>query len=191
MVLTATPVSDREFIVKFTNKTSYLTSLSFCESWIRDGRGAEIIPAEMRPGFEDTPVCAARWHSLAAQSDAQGMPKGAEDFFSSDLSDAALAETFGRLPAEVPLAVLYSEKDEFVPEYVDKEALVRRWGEVVEAHGGRFHGVVVKGANHSLDDVSAEVVERFVGELKGFLESVTGTTATVNGGQSDVESSDK
>lgn len=167
-------VSDREFIAKNTNKTSYLTSLSFSEAWVRDGRGDEIVPAAMRPGFEDTPVCAERWLSLAAQPDAQGMPRGREDFFSSDLADAALAETFGRLPAHVPLAVLYSEKDQYVPEFVDKEALVARWGKVVKGHGGRFYGAVVKGANHNLGGVTTEVMDTFVGELKGFLDTVAG-----------------
>lgn len=54
-------VSDREAIISMTNKTAYLTSIEFADSWIKSGQGDEVIPKQMRPGFEDTPISAERW----------------------------------------------------------------------------------------------------------------------------------
>ncbi|KAF8245273.1 DUF1749-domain-containing protein, partial [Wilcoxina mikolae CBS 423.85] len=167
------PVSDREVIVMTTSKTAYLTSLNFCESFIKDGRGKEILPQEMRPRFEDTPISAERWYSLAAPLDANGKPQGSEDFFSSDLNDETLAETFGKIPKDTPILALYSGDDQCVPPDVDKEKLVRRWNSVAEASGVNFKASVVPGASHNIADVPAEVLEDFVGRVSGFLESVS------------------
>jgi pimeloyl-ACP methyl ester carboxylesterase len=166
------PASDREAIVMTTSKTAYLTSLNFCESWIKDAREKEILPREMRPRFEDTPISAERWYSLAAPLDANGKPQGSEDFFSSDLDDATLAETFGKIPKDTPVLALYGGKDHCVPPEVDKETLLGRWNSVAEAAGANFKASVVPGATHDIADVSTEVLEDFVGRVSGFLESI-------------------
>ena len=164
------PVSDREHLVRSTSKTAYLTTLNFCESWIKDGRGKEILPAEMRPSFLDSPVCADRWYSLAAPLDANGKPQGSEDFFSSDLDDQTLAETFGKIPSGTPVLALSSGDDRFMAAGLDKEALLGRWK---SAAGEKFAAAVVRGASHDLGGVTAEVMDDFVGKVRGFLEAVT------------------
>ena len=164
------PVSDREHLVRTTSKTAYLTTLNFCESWIKDGRGKEILPVEMRPSFQDSPVCADRWYSLAAPLDANGKPQGSEDFFSSDLDDQTLAETFGKMPTETPVLALFSGSDAFVAPDLDKEALLGRWK---DAAGAKFAATLVQGASHDLGGVAAEVMGDFVGKVKGFLGAVT------------------
>ncbi|KAA8914312.1 hypothetical protein FN846DRAFT_897017 [Sphaerosporella brunnea] len=169
-VILQAPVSDREAIVMSTNKTSYLTSINFCESWIADDKGHEIIPVEMRQMFADTPVSAER--CLAAPLDANGNPQGSEDFFSSDLNDETLTTTFGRAPTNIPLMVLYSGNDQFVPGFVDKEKLVEHWRTVRVAAGGTLDGGVVYGANHNLEDVPEEVTQDLVTRVEQFLRSV-------------------
>lgn len=164
------PVSDREAIVMTTSKTSYLTSLNFCESFIKDGRGHEVLPCEMRPGFEDTPISAERWWALAAPLDKEGRPQGKDDFFSSDLKDPTLRNTFGRIPKNIPVLALYSEKDEFVPKEVDKEKLLARWRE--QAENENFKAELVVGASHSLQGAEEEVMMGFVERVKAFLGEV-------------------
>ncbi len=66
---------------------------------------------------DDTPVSAARFASLAARG-------GADDFFSSDLEDAALRCALGHVA--VPVLLASSGADEYVPPGVDARALLRR-----------------------------------------------------------------
>lgn len=167
------PVSDREAIIKDTSKTAYLTSLNFAESWIKDCRGGEIVPSEMRPTHEDVPVCAERWFSLAASLDAiTGKPQGSEDFFSSDIPDESLAATFGKIPPSTKLLILFSGNDEFVPPSVDKEALVNKWKDVCEKNGITVaeESGVIPGAGHSVDGASDEVSKDFLGRVRRFLK---------------------
>lgn len=55
-------VSDREAVVNILSEESYLASLSFCKSWIDEGKGEEVIPIEYRSLFQDYPVSAQRWY---------------------------------------------------------------------------------------------------------------------------------
>ncbi|KAI5788421.1 hypothetical protein EDC01DRAFT_660050 [Geopyxis carbonaria] len=169
------PVSDREAIITSTPKTAYLTSMNFASAWVKNGQGSEVIPRDMRPGFESTPISAERWCSLAAPLDtATGNPQGMEDFFSSDLSDETLKATFGRLPGETRVLVLYGGADEFVPAYVDKAKLVERWTKVCGEAGVTVDEAagVVEGATHTLKDVPEPVWADFVGRVNGFLGRV-------------------
>jgi len=80
-----------------------------------------------------------------------------------------LKETFGKLPADTPIMVLYSGKDPLVPKFVDKEALVGRWR---EAAGEKLQGGIVDGATHNLSGVPKEVMEGFVERVGAFLEGL-------------------
>lgn len=90
--------------------------------------------------------------------------RGDDDYFSSDLDDATLLETFGRITK--PTLILISENDEMVPPTVDKIALFRRWSEASAARGrsmvSSFSGLV-PGADHALtDQVSQDEVAQRV-----------------------------
>jgi hypothetical protein len=50
---------------------------------------------------------------------------GDDDLFSSDLDDATLAGTFGKL--RVPTLVVPSEDDEMTPRTVHKQGLLEKW----------------------------------------------------------------
>lgn len=81
---------------------------------------------------------------------------GEDDYFSSDLDDERLSQTFGKIgKAGTPLCILYGEKDQHVPEFVDRVALVERW----MTHIRKGDGVVdqgsgvVPGATHTLKEL--------------------------------------
>jgi alpha-beta hydrolase superfamily lysophospholipase len=67
---------------------------------------------------------------------------------------------------------LYSGDDQYVPDFVDKEALVGRWRAAREAVGATLEGGVIPSANHNLANVSPEVMEDLVGRVSEFLEKI-------------------
>lgn len=167
-------VSDRQALVEITPRTTYLSSLDFAESYIKAGQGNEVVPRDFRPGNQDTPVTAERWYSVAAPLDIAGNPQGAEDFFSSDIGDHTLAQTFGQIPTSTPIMILQGGQDQYVPKRVNMEALVARWTAVAERAGVRVAqgSGIVPGANHNLEGVSEDVTKDLVSRVKGFLEEV-------------------
>ncbi|KAI9771674.1 MAG: hypothetical protein M1840_001890 [Geoglossum simile] len=170
-VVLQAPVSDREAIRMVLRRETYEQSLTAAQALISNNRGSDILPRNIASDiFGPAPCSAYRWNSLASPA---GSAATTEDFFSSDLSTSRLQQTFGRIPPNTPLCILYSGFDEFVPGYVDKEALVRKWIEAVKEGGGvvdeRCSGVV-EGATHSL--TGEEVVGDFVGRVVGFLRGL-------------------
>jgi hypothetical protein len=97
---------------------------------------------------------------------------GEDDYFSSDLPDERLKGTFGKLPPNAPLLILYSGNDDGVPKDVDKRRLVQKWMHITEANGGSVDGVnggVVEGASHNLNGQTTEV-DDLVKRVGGFVE---------------------
>lgn len=105
-------------------------------------------------------------------------PQG-DDLFSSDLSDEQLSKTFGMIETKAllkgKLAVLFSGADQSVPDWVDKEALLRKW-KTATNHGGKYQiwddecSAVIPGASHALsNDDQAEPRKDLVRRVLGFL----------------------
>ncbi|OWP03244.1 hypothetical protein B2J93_2976 [Marssonina coronariae] len=165
------PVSDRQAIVSGLDPSLYVGSCAVAQGMLDIGDGDEIMPSySMRNFFGTAPVSAKRWLSLASPNH-----DGADDFFSSDLSDERLMQTFGKLPKGVPVCVMHSEKDEYVDAGIDKGALIERWIEAVKKGGGsvdELHSGVIKGATHNLQTCSDEVIERLVERVLGFLDGL-------------------
>lgn len=117
-------------------------------------------------------MSARRWLSLASPD-----KNGDDDLFSSDLGEDRLRETFGRIPRETALLVIFGEEDEYVPEFVDKEGLVKRWVRAVEEGGG---GAVVsgdstrllEGASHNLNGNPEWVVDELCRRVVRFVEEL-------------------
>ncbi|XP_042514850.1 UPF0613 protein PB24D3.06c-like [Macadamia integrifolia] len=142
------PVSDREYRATLPETAEMIDLAS---SMIREGRGMDLMPREANP---DAPITAYRYHSLCAYM-------GDDDMFSSDLSDDQLRMRLGHLET-TPCQVIFSMADEYVPEYVDKKALVER---LCRALGGA-EKVEIEWGNHSLSNRVKEVVEAIVGFVK-------------------------
>ncbi|KAL2271593.1 hypothetical protein VTJ83DRAFT_964 [Remersonia thermophila] len=158
------PVSDREAIAMGEDAGEVAAAVREAEEMRRQGRGDEVMPAKALPkGWRGSPVTAYRWWSLAAVG-------GDDDYFSSDLPDARLAEIWGGL--DVPVLVVPSAKEEWVPASLDVPAMVKRWksfarpGIVSELSG------MIPGANHRVDNDEgqewlADRVARFLHEVEG------------------------
>ncbi|KAM7459289.1 hypothetical protein LguiA_036733 [Lonicera macranthoides] len=106
------PVTDREYRATLPETAAMIDLAS---KLISEGRGSELMPREANP---DSPINAYRYHSLCSYM-------GDDDMFSSDLSEDQLRQILGHM-ANTPCQVIYSMGDEYVPDYVDKKALVER-----------------------------------------------------------------
>jgi len=165
-------VSDREALREHLGEEKYGRIVDVAKEYVASGRSDDIIPA-FREGIKvygRAPVTAYRWNSFLS---AEGPGVGDDDYFSSDLSDEQLKETFGKLG--VPLMVLFSGEDEHCPKFVHKETLVEKWGRVVKESGGIVddeNGGIVEGATHNLEGNREEVVLDLCRRVCGFLGRV-------------------
>ncbi len=153
----------------------YKHSCEIAQSMISKGLGGDILPSAATDNFFPCPVSASRWLSLASPNH-----DGDDDYFSSDLPDAVLANTFGKLPKETLLCVLFSGNDEYMPESIDKDALLKKWIRIAKKAEGRIDEInsgVVDGATHNLAGDKEEVVEGLVKRVLGFLERMEPQTS--------------
>ncbi|KDP40101.1 hypothetical protein JCGZ_02099 [Jatropha curcas] len=142
------PVSDREYNATLPNTAAMIDLAS---SMIAEGRGSELMPREADPS---SPITAYRYHSLCSYM-------GDDDMFSSDLSDDQLKTRLGHM-CNTPCQVIFSMADEYVPDYVDKKALVER---LCKAMGGA-EKVEIEHGNHSLSNRVTEAVQAIIDFIK-------------------------
>ncbi|CAL5413297.1 unnamed protein product [Camellia sinensis] len=142
------PVSDREYLATLPETAAMIDLAS---TMISEGRASELMPREANP---DAPITASRYHSLCAYN-------GDDDMFSSDLSDDQLRMRLGHM-SNTPCQVLFSMADEYVPEYVDKKALVDR---LCKAMGGA-EKVEIEWGTHSLSNRVEEAVQAIIDFVK-------------------------
>ncbi|KHO00669.1 Esterase/lipase superfamily protein [Metarhizium album ARSEF 1941] len=110
------PVSDREAMEGILS--SFKESIELAESWIAAGRARDCLPNDKVPRSLAAPISAYRFKSLAVKG-------GDDDYFSSDLDDATVANFWSRF--NKPVLVLHSGSDEFVPEHVDQAVQNQRY----------------------------------------------------------------
>ena len=86
---------------------------------------------------------------------------GDDDMFSSDLSEAELIERVGGVAEAIPVRIVVSGADEYVPDRVDKYATAKR---IAAAMGPKATVTLITGANHSIADAAhiSEFVENAV-----------------------------
>ncbi|XP_047315779.1 UPF0613 protein PB24D3.06c-like [Impatiens glandulifera] len=142
------PVSDREYRATLPETASMIDLAS---KMISEDRGLEFMPREADPV---APLTADRYHSLCAYN-------GDDDMFSSDLSDDQLRMRLGHM-SNTPCQVIFSMADEYIPEYVDKKALVDR---LCRALGGA-EKVEIEHGNHSLSNRVQEAVQATIDFVK-------------------------
>jgi hypothetical protein len=157
------PTSDRDTASLLMSPDFLAQTLKHAEEKIARGERDEIMPKKLLPSIFTSPITAYRWHSLIARG-------GDDDYFSSDIADAILAMTFGKL--EKPTLITPSEKDEMVPTTVDREGLLRRW--IAAAPEGMVSGLsgMNPGADHGLSEEGAQ--KWFAERVMKFLQSLAG-----------------
>ncbi|KAL2393998.1 hypothetical protein ABEF93_001842 [Exophiala dermatitidis] len=181
------PVSDREALLLDMStdpatRQSYETCLAIAESTPPEHHKTTILPLHFsRQCMGPAPLTVSRFLSLASP----GSPDnpGMDDYFSSDLSDTRLLDTFGRIGLAKHLhgtstdnkkIVLFlpSGSDEHVPPSIDKSLLLARWKRAVETDAQASlspHSKVVKNALH---DISGESVDARTARLIDMRGSV-------------------
>lgn len=162
-------VSDREGMVDAMGD-KYESSCKVAQQWVDEGRGDDVLPLSVTTKVFVTPSSASRWLSLASPD-----KNGADDYFSSDLPMEKLEATFGKLPKETPLLILFGGADGAVPKFVDRKALVAKWHGVVKSGGGMVdedNSGVVPGASHNLAGDQEYVVQDLIGRVKRYLDKI-------------------
>ncbi|KAL5338704.1 hypothetical protein BJX70DRAFT_398447 [Aspergillus crustosus] len=156
------PVSDREALLQVgKDDPQARESYDKLVKIARDQPARTILPLELTSliGLDRvTPISARRFWSLASP-DSPANPSE-DDLFSSDSTEKRLDETFGQIAARgllrTTLVALYSGSDEYVPEYVDKQALLARWKRAANAGGEKKWDDeatgIIPGASHDVRD---------------------------------------
>lgn len=158
------PTSDRETASLLMTLEQYNTSLTHAIELIAKGEEKTFMPSSLLPTvFEGIPITAYRWHSLVSLN-------GDDDYFSSDFSDSTLQTTFGHL--EKPTLILMSEKDEMMPDSVDKKALLERWIEKIPEGRASKHCWIIPHADHALETGGGWALRAFSGSICKFLNDM-------------------
>lgn len=162
------PVSDREAISLFIAPEVLSETCRVAKAMVESGDGEEILSTKIRDGFfAPTPVSARRWLSLASPGH-----DGEDDYFSSDLNDDKLLQSFGALPPRIPLCMLFSGSDEYVSKRVDQKALLKKWTAIAQRGQGTVdeeHSGVINGATHDLHKDTEDIIDELVRRVLGFL----------------------
>ena len=189
------PVSDREALLKGIKEGTATDSPEALEKLFQEmvalakgnpgSDGTEfLLPLAMtkRIGLsEDVPVSSRRFLCLTSP-DSPESPRE-DDLFSSDLTDERLKQTFGMVGArgllKKSLLVVPGGADEYVPDWVDKEKLLKRWETVTKEHtAGNVriwdeNSGLVPGAHHSPSGESqAEPRKDLASRIVRFLKNL-------------------
>ncbi|KAG9961288.1 DUF1749-domain-containing protein, partial [Aureobasidium melanogenum] len=157
-------VSDREAIAMDMDPKDLENANNMAETWCKEGKGEHILPLNITASnFGRNPVSARRWVALACKG-------GEDDYFSSDLDDQTLKNTFGKI--DKPLLILYGEEDEYVPKSVDRKALVNKWIPFVKGKVDEQSKKLLGGASHNLNGDDQEVVDELIKRVSKFLTSI-------------------
>ena len=166
-------VSDREAFIMLLPEGVYESSVQVAVKYVSEGRGEDVLPTQVRGlFFSDVAITARRWLSLTSPPPAHN---GEDDYFSSDFGEERLKGTFGRIGAtQTPIQILYGEKDQYVPESVNKKDLVDRWERAIREGGGMVDedSGIMKGADHTVEARGDQGVEDLVGRVVRFLERI-------------------
>jgi alpha-beta hydrolase superfamily lysophospholipase len=169
-VILQAPVSDRETLEADLTCEARKKIIEVAQKYVSEERGDQVLPSSFDEGiYGNTLISAYRWLSLLSPD-----KRGDDDYFSSDLPDSILEQTFGKF-SKTPLLILYSGKDEYVPRNIDIPGLIQKWSTIVERHGGkvdRDNGGIVEEAHHNLNQDNDKVVLDLCQRVQGFLSKI-------------------
>lgn len=96
------------------------------------------------------------------------LSSGEDNYFSPELPDEVAASYWARV--DRPLLILHSGDDEYVPESVNKEALVNNWRKLCKPGIASELSGTILGANHRVEEPGAE--EWLCNTVTKFLHSI-------------------
>ncbi|CAN6596057.1 hypothetical protein TRVA0_001S02168 [Trichomonascus vanleenenianus] len=159
-VILQASVSDREAGINEAGQEKLDGYVAQAQERIARNEGNEFLPSGFLSPMPSTPITAKRYVSLFGE-------RGEDDLFSSYLTDSEFQTTFGRIRTN--LLVCYSGSDEFVPDYVDKEALVARWKRLTAPQLWSDHSGVIANATHNYAGCDSETVGDLVSRVLKFV----------------------
>lgn len=189
------PVSDREALLSTLKsgepgispekmKEVYSQAVDLAKSQTyTDNKEDMVMPLSMtaKLGFPaDTPLSRRRFLSLTSPDSPQNPLE--DDLFSSDLDDKRLQQTFGMIASrgllKQSLLVVPGDSDQYVPSWVDKKELLRRWEHAVNLGAGEKklwddRSGLIPGATHSPSgDGQTEPRRVLVSRVTGYLSQL-------------------
>lgn len=157
-------ISDREAAYLLMSIDLIEEANALAKKYIDEGHPKELMPHKYTVNFFDTPINAYRWYSLYSKN-------GDDDYFSSYLTDDDLRSTYGKF--DKPLLVLYSASDEYVPEFVDKELILKRFQAATTPGMWSPYSRLVDGGLHALGKGSKPTaINEAVSTTIKFIESL-------------------
>ncbi|KAL9092363.1 MAG: hypothetical protein Q9159_000871 [Coniocarpon cinnabarinum] len=163
-------ISDREAVEGRLPPQLIRDSLDLARAMVDQGKGRDQLPIESTNGMFGAQPSANRWLSLISDG-------GDDDYFSSDLPDDRVERVWGSeglATRGVKTLVLLGEKDDGMPQRVDKAELIGRWETYVKGSNGLWddRSGVLPGAGHNLNDNSDDVVRTLCERIAGFVRSL-------------------
>ncbi|CCH42899.1 hypothetical protein BN7_2445 [Wickerhamomyces ciferrii] len=166
-IILQAPVSDREAIVKSSKEDGLdLDSYNKEAQEFFDKQGPQaVLPKKFSDFlFGVSAISSYRWLSLTLEN-------GDDDYFSTDLSDEKLQETFGKL--NKPTLVLYSGEDQFFPDGVDIGKVLQRWESFTKPGVWSKYSLVIDGATHNIGEGSKEgSVDVLIKQVQSFINEL-------------------
>lgn len=157
------PVCDRDAMALEIGYSRLDESIRAAKQLIDAGKCQERMATSHLPEFmQDTPISAWRWNALVSVD-------GEDNYFSPDLTEEVAAPYWKRI--NKPLLILHSGSDEYVPKFVDKEALVNHWRDLCQPGIVSEHSGAIPGAGHRVEEPDAEdwlcnTVIKFLNSIK-------------------------
>lgn len=156
------PVSDREHAMTEPN---YEHHMEIARTLVQQDKGQEMMP---RSAFW-APISAQRFLDLQQRA-------GADDFFSSDFTNAELVERLGHVGANTPsVMVAWSGSDEYVPASIDGRILMDRLAGAMNSSSDATEsakGLYLAAGNHNLSQ-GPDDAATFVAEVGMLLRAAT------------------
>lgn len=157
------PVSDRFSAHLTMPQDVYDESLNKARELIKEGSLNEFMSRNYTKYFFNAPITAYRWNSLLSV-------KGDDDFFSPDLTDDDLKQTFGVI--NKPFLILYGGSDEYVPPDLDKRTLMERFQRATGNYWSPLSKIVA-GAKHNWGEGSKKgAMEDGINTVVQFIQEV-------------------
>lgn len=162
-IILQAPVSDREAMTSMVG-SDRLQELNEEVKQIHATQGKDtVLGKKFSDHFFGGIISAYRWLSLATVG-------GDDDYFSSDLTDESLSQTFGKLNNKI--MVLYSGEDEFATTVSDKHSLVQRWKGFVRSELWSDESKVISNGTHNLDNCGEDPVKVMCESVLRFIQDI-------------------
>jgi hypothetical protein len=171
MVVLQAPTSDREY-AEFGGDNALPQHLALARTLQQLEHQQQEDNSE--PSSEMMPR-SAFWAPITAQRFLDLFEKGgADDFFSSDWTDAELQARLGHVSAIESLQtvlVAFSGADESVPSHVDKRSLTERLCSAMNQHREVATPLYLEGANHNLSH-DEQAIATFLDHVQQLLQKL-------------------